>query len=84
MKKTSALKYIQNAFDNESFIKIDGFDDAVIGVELNSMRLIYSVEKIIEYLSYKMDEKDAVEYFEFKIVPENIGEKAPILCEDYF
>lgn len=84
MKKRNILKQIEIAFDNQIFSKIEGFDDAVIGIDLNSMRLIYSVEKIIELLSHEMNEKDAVEYFEYKIVSENIGEYAPILCEDFF
>jgi hypothetical protein len=30
-------------FEDESFLKADGFDDAIIGVDESSMRLIYSV-----------------------------------------
>ena len=37
-------------YDDETFLKADGFDDAVIGVDETTMRLIYSVKKCIEIL----------------------------------
>lgn len=83
MKKEKILDTIVKAFDYDTFQKIDGHDSAVIGVDLSTMRLIYSVSKIIENLCNTMNEKDAVEHFEYKIVTENMGERAPILCEDY-
>lgn len=83
MKKDKILEKIIKAFDYDTFNKIEGYDSAVIGVDLNSMRLIYSVSKIIDTLCNTMSEKDAVEHFEYKIVTENMGEKSPILCEDY-
>ena len=40
---------IENYYEEE-FLKADGFDEAVIGVEQHDMRLIYSVKKCIEIL----------------------------------
>lgn len=84
MKKEKCLDTIVKAFDFDTFEKIEGHDSAVIGVDLNSMRLIYSVSKIIENLCNTMNERDAVEHFEYKIAIENMSKSAPILCEDYF
>jgi hypothetical protein len=39
-------KIIDN-FEGETFFKADGFDDAIIGVDESTMRLIYSVSKSI-------------------------------------
>ena len=38
------LDEILNKYEEEQFLKADGFDDAVIGIDVNSMRLIYSIE----------------------------------------
>lgn len=42
-------------FPEEELLKIDGFDDAIIGIEEHSMRLVYSVKKCIEILVDKQD-----------------------------
>lgn len=78
------LEFILNAFDEDTFLKIDGHDNAVIGVDLKSMRLIYSVRQIIENLKTDMSEFDAVEFYEYNIVGAHMGDLTPILCEDYF
>lgn len=41
------LQEIIERFDDLEFLKADGFDDAIIGVDSNSKRLIYSQKKII-------------------------------------
>lgn len=54
-------------FPEEELLKIDGFDDAIIGIEDLDMRLIYSCSKIIEILQQDMSEEEAVEHFEYNI-----------------
>jgi uncharacterized UPF0160 family protein len=84
MQKEKMLETILNAFDDDTFLKIDGHDNAVIGVDLKSMRLIYSTSKIIKNLTNDMSENDAVEFYEYKIACAHLGDMTPILCEDYF
>lgn len=69
-------------FPEEQFIKIDGFDEAIIGIEDFDMRLIYSCSKIIEILKQEMSEEDAIEHFEYNIKGAWLGEKTPIFCID--
>jgi hypothetical protein len=69
-------------FPEDEILKADGFDDAIIGIDDSSMRLIYSVSKCIEILSQDMDEEDAIEYFEFNVAGAYVGEKTPIWCRD--
>lgn len=71
-------------YPEESFIKADGFDDAIIGVEESSMRLIYSVSKCIDILCNDMSLEDACEYFNFNVKSAYVGNKAPIWCADNF
>jgi hypothetical protein len=84
MKKEKMLETILNAFDDDTLLKIDGHDSAVIGVDLKSMRLIYSTSQIIKNLMNDMSENDAVEFYEYNIACAHLGDLTPILCEDYF
>lgn len=76
------LEYILEWFPEEEILKADGFNEAIIGIEENSMRLIYSVSKCIEILSRDMDEEEALEYFYYNVHGAYVGEKTPIWCKD--
>lgn len=79
------LEKILEQYQDEEILIADGFDDAVIGIEVSSMRLIYSVEKCLDILMKEgMDISEAVEYFEFNVSGSYVGEKTPIWCEDLF
>ena len=41
-------------FPEEELLKADGLDEAIIGIDDLTMRLIYSVSKCIEILSKEM------------------------------
>jgi len=71
-------------YEDETFLKADGFDGAIIGVDETTMRLIYSVSKCIEILMRDMTEEDAMEYFSFNISGAYVGDKTPIWCSDNF
>lgn len=77
------LDKILEWFPEEEILKADGFDDAIIGIEDDSMRLIYSVSKCIEILvAQGMPEEEAVEYFHFNTKCAWVGDKTPIWCTD--
>lgn len=77
------LDKILEWFPEEEILKADGFDDAIIGIEDDSMRLIYSISKCIEILvAQGMPEEDAVEYFHFNTKCAWVGDKTPIWCTD--
>lgn len=69
-------------YSDEKFLKADGFDDAIIGVDETSMRLIYSVSKCLEILQEDMSEIDAIEHFTYNVSGAYVGEKTPIWCWD--
>ena len=71
-------------YQDETFLKADGFDEAIIGVDETTMRLIYSVKKCIEILMRDMSEEDAIEHFSFNVSGGYVGEQTPILCSDNF
>ncbi len=74
---------IENYYEEE-FLKADGFDTAIIGVEENSMRLIYSVSKCLDILQEDMSEIDSLEYFTYNVSGSYVGEKTPIWCWDNY
>ena len=63
------LDQIVENYPDEEILKADGLDDGIIGIEENSMRLVYSKSKVIEILmSEDMTEEDALEHYYFNIV----------------
>lgn len=79
------LELIIESYPDEEFLKADGFDDAIIGVDEMTMRLIYSVTKCIDILiSEGLTDEEALEFFDFNVGGAYVGEKTPIWCYDIF
>lgn len=84
------LQEIIDCYPDEMILKADGFDDAVIGIEVPSMRLVYSVSKCLEILREQMsdepdfEETDPIEHFDFNVRGSYVGELTPIWVEDEF
>jgi hypothetical protein len=75
---------ITEYYEDELFLKADSFDEAIIGVDENEMRLVYSVSKCIEILCRDMSEEDAIEHFYYNVSGSYVGDKTPIWCYDNF
>ena len=73
---------IREWYCEEDLLLATGFDDAIIGVEDGSMRVIYSISKMIKVLMKDMDEEEAWEYLEYNVLQAYVGEKTPIYCRD--
>jgi hypothetical protein len=82
----SMLEYILETNEDSQFLIADGLDDAIIGYDDQSERLIYSMTKIINILIINddMSEEDALEHYYYNIHGGYVGEKTPIWCYDYF
>lgn len=79
------LEQIIEQYYEEEFLIADGFDDAILGVEENSMRIIYSVSKCVEILQKEdMSYEDAMEHFTYNVSGAYVGDKTPIWCWDNF
>lgn len=69
----------------DSILIADGFDDAIIGIEEQSERVIYSISKCIEVLMKDdMTHEEAVDYLYYNCVGAYVGEQTPIWCWDLF
>jgi hypothetical protein len=70
-------------YPESEFLKADGFDSAVIGLEESSGRLIYSVQRIVHIMMSEGEtEEDALEYYYYNMEGAYVGEKTPIYCFD--
>jgi hypothetical protein len=78
------INQIIEIYDDEEFLKADGFDEAIIGLDEATMRLIYSVKKCIAIIACDMSEEDALEYLNYNVISAYVGQKTPIWCQDYF
>jgi hypothetical protein len=61
-----------------------GFDDAILGVDPNSNRVIYSVTKCVNILMEEdgMDFEEAYDYLSYNSINAWVGEQTPIWCDD--
>lgn len=79
------LELILQFHQDEEILKADGFDDAVVGIDYQSNRLIYSVKKMIRVLVKDgMTHEEAMEYLDYNVLGAYVGEKTPIYCYDYY
>ena len=82
MKKFEALI---EKYPDEELIIADGFDEAILGIEKNTSRIIYSVSKCLEIIeAMGFPEQEALEHFYFNVHVSYTGEKKPIFCFDEF
>ena len=79
------LSNIMEWYPNEQFLKADGFDDAIIGVDEVNLKLIYSYARIMAILEKDgLNEEEAHEHFIFNIRGSYMGERTPIFCMDVY
>ena len=64
---------------DESTLKADGFDEAIIGITNNQI-LVYSIEKMIDILmeEEELEEIDAIEHLSFNVFNNYVGDFTPI------
>lgn len=80
----SILSDILDQYCDEEILLADGFDNAVIGIDEFSYRLIYSKQKCIDILTENMTEEEALEHFSYNVSGSYVGEKTPIFCDDMY
>lgn len=72
------LQEILDYYPEHEFLKMDGYDDCVVGLT-DDMVLVYSREKIIKKLANEMSLDEAVEFFDFNIGCAYSGENTPLI-----
>ena len=67
--------------NGDELLKIDGFDEAIIGVQESiEPKLVYDIDKIAEILMTReqMSEEDSYDYISYNITSAYVGKKTPI------
>lgn len=77
-----------NAVEDETFLKADGFDEAIIGTAYGTTVrddegpvLVYDMQKCIDILmdgAVDMTREEAIEYFDFNVLGAFMGPQTPI------
>jgi hypothetical protein len=66
-------------YPDMTFLKADGFDDCLVGVEDSSGRLVYDIGMVISKLiTDGLSHEEAWEHFGFNIQGSYVGEQTPI------
>lgn len=83
---SQTLSKILNAYPEHDFVIAKGFNEAAIGVDLDSGRLVYSVGKCIDVLVYvdNMAIEDAEDYFQEHVMTAYDKESGPIWVNTEF
>ena len=63
--------------------EIKKYEQAIIGQDDASLRVVYSVDKIIGILSEEMSEEEAREFYEYNILGAYMGEMTPIYVNEH-
>ena len=75
------VEKIQEWFgDDVELLFADGFNDAIIGVDFSTRRVVYSIERCLEILETKegMSAEDAMDHFYYNVGGAWVGDKTPI------
>ena len=74
------------AYPDDTFLFWEGFEEAILGVDYTSLRIIYSIKKCIDILieDSKLSFEDAREDLEYNTLGAYVGEKTPIMLDDDF
>lgn len=75
-------KIIELLGDDSHALFADGFDDAIIGVELDMEKIIYDKDKMIYILVEEgMDPTDAIEHLEYNVWGAYVGVHTPLYID---
>lgn len=74
------LERLMNDYPEQEFLVADGFDEAIIGVEVTSGKVVYDCGIMVEILTKddEMTEEEAIEYIDYNVVNAFVGDNTPI------
>lgn len=80
--RTKVEELLTDLNDNTQALFAEGFDDAIIGVDIDAERVVYDKDKMIELLVDEgMEPTDAIEYLEYNVWGAYVGVHTPIYVD---
>jgi hypothetical protein len=77
------IEQLIETYGDEEFLVAQGFDEAIIGIDELSRRVVYSKTAILYSLMEEgLDYTEAIEHYNYNIIGSYVGEKTPIFVED--
>lgn len=73
------------SYINEQALFADGFDEALVGIDMSSYVAVYDIEKCIDVLMQDtgMTPEESKEYFEYNTLGAYVGEYTPRFIRVY-
>jgi hypothetical protein len=82
MKKQNIIDTYEH-YAKDGLVFADGLDLAIIGIEQDTFRIVYSRKKVIKILTKETGNRyEAIEYAEFNIFDAYVGPQTPIWVDD--
>jgi hypothetical protein len=79
MKKIDQL---HEMYPDLELLQADGFDDAIIGIEPLSGKVIYDIDKMVIVLNQEgLSSEEAIEYLDYNVLNAYVGENTPIYIQ---
>ena len=80
MTKEELLEEYGDLVGDIELVTADGFDDAILGIDSKSYRVIYDADIMVEILmeDEEMSEEEALEYLDYNVFNAWIGDQTPI------
>ncbi len=80
MKK---IEQLNEMYPELELLQADGFDDAIIGLEPLSGKVIYDIDMMVQVLitQEELTWEDAVEYLDYNVLNAYVGENTPIYIQ---
>jgi hypothetical protein len=78
----SNLDKLHEMYPELDLFKADGFDDAIIGLEPLSGKVIYDIDLMVSVLMEEgLDNVEAIEYLDYNVLNAYVGEQTPIYIQ---
>lgn len=87
MSKMQNIDKLHEMYPDLELLQADGFDNAIIGLEPLSGRVIYDIDKMVIVLTEEgLTTTEAIEYLDYNVLNAYVGDNTPIYIqtiEDY-
>jgi hypothetical protein len=80
MTKEELLEEYGDLIGDVQLVTVDGYDDAILGIDSKSYRVIYDADEMVDILMETEDltEEEALEYLDYNVFNAWIGDQTPI------